>query len=167
MIKPKIKHQKVPVLLLENLPKLGRRGEVVKVNRGFSRNYLFPNKKAMEVTPDNLYRIEYEKKKWFQEELKLKEELNDLAKKLKKFSVKIEMNANDDGHLFGSVNETMVVDAFMEKGFKLKAKALDLSEVKKELGVYEIKVKLHPEIIATTKIHVVSSKETKTEKTEE
>lgn len=164
MIKPKKRDNKQQVLLLENLSKVGRRGEVVRVAKGYARNYLLPFGKAMEVNKDNLYRIEFEKKKWLQQELKLKEELQELAKKIKKTSLRLEMNANEEGHLFGSVNETMVSEGFAAKGLNVNPKNIDLSEVKKELGVFEIHIKLHPEIVASTKIHVVSPKSDDAEK---
>ncbi|MEK7483517.1 MAG: 50S ribosomal protein L9 [Planctomycetota bacterium] len=158
MVKPPKRETKQSVVLLENFQKVGRRGEVVRVTRGYARNYLIPFGKAMEVTNDNLYRIEFEKKRWFQQEVKIKEELQELAKKIKKTSIRLEMNANEAGHLFGSVNENMISEAFLAKGLNVNPKTIDLAEVKKELGVYEIQIKLHPEVIATTKIHVVAPK---------
>lgn len=158
MIKPPKRETKQSVLLLENFPKVGRRGEVVRVARGYARNYLIPFGKAMEVTKDNLYRIEFEKKRWLQQELKLKEELQELAKKLKKTSIRLEMNANEAGHLFGSVNENMVAEAFLAKGLNVNPKTIDLSNVKKELGTFDIQIKLHPEVVATTKVQVVAPK---------
>lgn len=149
------------VLLREDLPKLGRRGDVVKVASGYGRNYLIPQGLAFTVTEGNRRLLAQEHKKWVAKELVRKEQLQALADELAEFSVTIEANANEERHLFGSVTYEMIRRAFAEGGYELEVRQLSLEDPEqmpiKECGLYNVKVELHHEISVWTKCFVVPS----------
>ncbi len=143
------------LLLKQNVDKLGSRGDVVKVSAGFGRNYLLPQGLAVEPTKDNLLRLEAEKKKYAVKEMEERSQFVELAERLKEASCTVQAKADEEGHLFGSVSEKMIADAFTADGIALDAKSIHLADPIKELGVYEVSIQLHPEIEATTKVWVV------------
>ncbi len=149
------------VLLREDVHKLGRRGQVVKVARGFARNYLLPRGMALTVSGANMRQLEQEHKKYVAREMKRKEEFQAMAAKLAETSVTIEANANEAGHLFGSVTLEMIRDAFAAEGFVIDARQIAIeapgSSPIKEVGLFTLKIQLHPEVDATSKCFVVES----------
>ncbi len=144
------------LLLKTTIDKLGKRGEVVRVANGYGRNYLIPQGFAVEPTSDNLLRLESEKQKYEAQMLAEKGEFEELAAKLSAVSCTVTAKADENGHLYGSVSEAMIAEAFAGDGIELDPKTVVMPEEHiKELGVYEISVKLHPEVSATTKVWVV------------
>lgn len=147
------------VLLRQDVPKVGRRGQVVRVASGFGRNYLIPRGLATTVTQANVKLLEQEAKKYEAKEAKRKEELKKVAEALDAHSVTIEAKANDEGHLFGSVTYDLILKAFQADGFELEERQLELENPEKipikEVGIYSIKILLHPEITAFSKVWVV------------
>ena len=147
------------ILLRTDVEKLGKRGEVVTVREGYARNYLLPLKLAATVTPENRRLLEVEKQRFIQEEMTRKDEFQRLAERLSGLSCTIEMAAGEEGHLYGSVTAQMVVEAFKKEGVELDPKAIVLDRPIKELGVYQIPLKLHPEVECTTKVWVVEARQ--------
>jgi len=148
----------VNLILRKDVPELGRLGDLVKVPTGYARNYLLPRGIAMKVTSENKRRIEGEKVKADKlRELELAE-IRKLAEKIKGASATVAAKANEEGHLYGSVDAKVVADAFGREGFEIDPKSVDLEENIKELGVYPIRIVLAPEVVAETKIWVVEDK---------
>ncbi|MEK7448463.1 MAG: 50S ribosomal protein L9 [Planctomycetota bacterium] len=144
------------ILLWQDVDKLGKRGEVVKVAAGYARNFLFPKKLATAVTPQNLKELEYEKKRVVKKEEKTKIDQKQMAEAIEKISCTIEVKANQDGTLFGSVTPQLIIDALKREGIaNLTPQMIELEAPVKELGVYRATVRLHPEIAATCRIWVV------------
>jgi len=146
------------LLLRQNIESLGRVGDVVKVKSGYARNYLLPRGLAIPVTKANLAEIEVARKKALAEEQVRIGTLKELVGKLVETSVTIEGRANEEGHLFGSVNAAQIADALRAKGFAIDEKQVRLEHPLKEIGVFDVKLHLHQEVDATVKVWVVQQK---------
>ena len=143
------------ILLRERVDKLGDPGDIVNVAPGFARNYLLPQNLAVTVSDENVRKIKKEQEKRRQEIEKLKLELGELREKLEQTSCTVVTQATDEGRLYGSVTPAMVVEALAKKGVDVQERAIVIEEPIKELGIYELKVQLAPEIEAVTKLWVV------------
>ncbi|HBR14882.1 MAG TPA: 50S ribosomal protein L9 [Candidatus Omnitrophica bacterium] len=142
------------VILSQDVQKLGKVGEVVKVKDGYARNLLFPQKLAYLATPVNLKRIEQlEKKRKIQFE-KDKQEALTLAEKLNKLSCTVSVEVNDLERLYGSINENDIVKAMEMEGFSIDKKTIIIEKPIEELGIFEVGIKLHPEVIAKIRLWV-------------
>ncbi len=143
------------VILMADVEGLGVEGDVVQVAVGYARNYLLPKKLAAPVTDatrKRLHRIREERDaRLAQEEAGARE----LASKLEGLSCTVTVKAGEEGKLFGSVTPADILAAVAEQGVELDKKQLDLSEPIRELGVFELPVKLHPNLSATLKVWVV------------
>lgn len=143
------------VILINDVEKLGKIGDVVDVAVGFARNYLFPKNLAMKETKNSLKVLEERKKKRTRELEKERANFEELAKKISGTSFTIPVAAGEEDKLFGSVTAEDIVDVFLSENIQIDKKQLNIKEPIKKLGVYQIEVKLHPEIAATAKIWVV------------
>lgn len=146
------------LLLRQNIDHLGRVGDVVKVKSGYARNYLLPRGLAIPVTKANLAEIEVARKKALAEEQARIGTLKELVGKLVETSVTIEGRANEEGHLFGSVNAAQIAASLRAKGFAIDEKQVRLEHPLKEIGVFDVKLHLHQEVDATVKVWVVQQK---------
>jgi len=143
------------VILIKDVDKVGRAGAVVKVKDGFARNLLLPQKLAIEVTAGNLKRLEQEKQKILQESEKKKQTAFLLKERLESVSLTISATAQDEESLYGSVTAQDVSNALKEEGIEIEKNLIILDEPIKSLGIYEIPVKLHPEVSAKVKTWIV------------
>jgi large subunit ribosomal protein L9 len=143
------------IVLRENVEKVGRRGEVVKVADGFARNFLLPKKLALEATDANLKRIEQERKVREVHEAKEKQEFQALASRLSQLSLTAVRKVGENEALYGSVTNSDVGELLEKQGFSVDKRKILLDEPIKALGIYEVPVKLHPEVTATVKVWVV------------
>ncbi|MFH1549925.1 MAG: 50S ribosomal protein L9 [Planctomycetota bacterium] len=146
------------VLLTQNIDKLGRRGEVKTVSDGYARNYLLPKKLALKPTSQNIKQLETESSRRVQEEVEQKKTMEQAAEQLKQTSCTVTSHADENGHLYGSVTEAMIAEALKEEGAEVEAKTIVLHAPIKELGVYDIEVRLHPDVIVQTRVWVVEEK---------
>jgi large subunit ribosomal protein L9 len=146
------------LLLRQNIEHLGRVGDVVKVRSGYARNFLLPKGLAVPVTKANLAEIEHARAVALAEELARTASFRELAQKLAEASVTIEGRANEEGHLFGSVNQAQIAAALREKGFAVEDKQIRLEQQLKEIGVFDVPVHLHQGVDATIKVWVVQQK---------
>jgi large subunit ribosomal protein L9 len=145
----------IQVVLTENDPKLGKRGEVVKVSAGYAQNFLFRSGKAQPATPANLKAFEQEKAKNSKEEAERLAAMRALAEKLKAMSVEIKAEAGEGEKLFGAVTAQHIIDALSSRGIHIEKRALHLRDPIKTLGTHELEVKLHPEIMARLNLRIV------------
>jgi large subunit ribosomal protein L9 len=143
------------IVLRENVEKVGRRGEVVKVADGFARNFLLPKKLALKATDANLKRIEQERKVREVHEAKEKQEFQALASRLSQLSLTAVRKVGENEALYGSVTNSDVGELLEKQGFSVDKRKILLDEPIKALGIYEVPVKLHPEVTATVKVWVV------------
>ncbi len=142
------------VLLMADVKDLGSVGDVVNVSEGYARNYLFPKKLAAVVTAATRKRLEkIQKEREVARKLEL-EAAREMAAKLGKVSCTIPVKAKDE-KLYGSVTVNDIFDALKANGVQIDKQKIELAEPIKELGVFEVKVKLHAEVEATIKVWVV------------
>ena len=143
------------VILTQAIDKLGKAGDCVNVADGYARNYLLPKNIAKEATPGNMKNLEALKKKQaIDDENKLKE-AKALADKMAALSITISAKAGEEEKLFGTVTTEMVSDALKAEKISIDKKDIILDEPIKKLGVYQISVKLHPEVKALLRVWIV------------
>ncbi|MCD2315894.1 50S ribosomal protein L9 [Sphingomonas sp. IC-11] len=147
------------VILLERVEKLGGIGDVVKVKDGFARNYLLPNKKALRANEANRKVFEANRARIEAENANRRGEAEKEAKTFKDVSVTIIRQASNAGQLYGSVAVRDLVDALNDAGHKVAKSAVILDRPIKAIGVYDIRVALHPEVSVTVKVNVARSPE--------
>ena len=147
------------ILLKKEVKNLGKPGDVVKVKDGYWRNYLSPQGLAIPATDKNLKVIQNEKKIEEKKNEKIKNAAMEIAEKIKKISCTLIRHAGEEDKLFGSVTAADISESLGNEGFNIDKKDVLLDEPIKKLGVYEIPVKVHPEITVEAKIWVVKEKE--------
>ena len=144
------------IILLEDIEKLGKEGEVVDVAPGYARNYLLVKRKALISSPGNLKKFESIKKKKAIQYMKSKEEAEKLAEKLNALSITSVVKAGENEKLYGSVTSSDIAELLKKEGYEIDKKKIAVSEPIKSLGVYSVSIKLHAEVQATVKLWVVS-----------
>lgn len=143
------------VILNEDVQKLGKAGAVVQVKDGFARNFLIPNGLAVPVTAAALKRLEQERQKKQAQLENLRKEAEELRQKLGQLSLTIASLAKEDESLYGGIGAQEIAGALKEEGFEIDKEQISLEQQIKSLGIYEVPVKLHPEITAKVKLWVV------------
>lgn len=142
------------VILCQQVPKVGKIGDVVKVKDGFARNFLLPQKLACVATAENKRRIEHEKAKRLKEYAAAKKTAEELAEKISKVSCTVTVEVNDLDKLYGSVSEIDIAKALELEGLTIDRKAIELEKPIEELGIFEVGVKVHPEVTAKVRVWV-------------
>jgi large subunit ribosomal protein L9 len=143
------------VILLENVPSLGKAGDLVKVSDGYGRNYLIPQKKAVLATEKSLKVIEHQKRQVQQRMEKTKKDAEKMAKQIEKLSCTFAKTVGESGKLFGSVTSMDIENYLKENGIEVDRKKISLEEPIKNLGMFTVPIKLHPEVAAHLKVWVV------------
>jgi len=143
------------VILSKDVDKLGKAGEVVETKSGYARNFLIPQGIARPTTPGNLRLIEEEQKLKEQRAKKELTQAEKLASKIGTISCTIAKEAGPDDKLFGAITTLDVVDALADENIKIDKHDVLLEEPIKELGIFHVEIKLHPQVIAKVKIWVV------------
>lgn len=146
----------IQVILQQDVDKLGKSGELVRVRPGFARNFLLPRQLAVPATTAAVRRIEHEKAVALARAEKAKKEARDVAAKLSALTVTLAQKVGDDGRLFGSVTAKDIEHAVKAQGLDIDRKKLQLAEPIKSIGTYEIPVKLVSDVTATLKVEVVA-----------
>ncbi len=144
------------VILREDIDKLGKIGDLVKVADGYARNYLVPEKKAIEATPKNVHAMEHAKKMVADRIRKLKKEATAEAGRLQGLAVTIKAKAGEEGKLFGSVTTMDIAEALKAQGVALDKRKIVLEEPIKRIGDFTVSVKLHTDVFAEVKVSVVA-----------
>ncbi len=144
------------VILIENVDKLGSIGDVITVKTGYARNFLIPKKLAKEATAGNLKSLESLLKKKAIVEAKVLEGANKIAERIAALSITILAEAGEEEKLFGSVSSEMIAEALSKEGVSIDRRDLVLDEPIKKLGIYQVTVKIHPQIKASLKVLVVN-----------
>ena len=144
------------VILREDIEKLGKIGDLVKVADGYARNFLVPTKKAIEATPKNLHAMEHARKMVSDRLRKLKKEATSEADKIKGLSITIKAKTGEEGKLFGSVTSMDIAEAAKAQGVVIDKRKIVLAEPIKRLGDFTVPVKLHADIAAELKVSVVA-----------
>ncbi len=147
------------VILLERVAKLGQMGDVVKVRDGFARNFLLPQGKALRATEANKASFEDQKAQLEARNLETKKEASALAEKLDGTSYVVIRSASDSGALYGSVTPRDIAEAATAEGFSIDRRQVVLNAPIKNLGVHDLRVVLHPEVVAKISVNVARSAE--------
>jgi large subunit ribosomal protein L9 len=145
----------VKVILTEDIPGLGEIGAIVEVARGYGRNYLIPQAKALEATPANIARLEQQRTRREQIMNREKDDALALAGRLEGIEITIPQRVGEKERLYGSVTSSHIAEVLATQGYELDRKKIELPEPIKALGSYEVTVRLHPEVRAAIKVEVV------------
>jgi large subunit ribosomal protein L9 len=143
------------IILIEDVPSLGKAGDRMRVSDGYARNYLLPRKMAVTATATSLKALEYERDFLQHREDKLEQEARKLAQKIGEISCTIAKPAGEEGKLFGAVTSADIEEALREQGVSVDRKKIVLEEPIKNLGVYTVSLKLHSSVVAQLKLWVV------------
>jgi len=144
------------VILREDIEKLGKIGDLVKVKDGYGRNFLLPMKKAIAATPKNLKAMEHARKMVSDRLRKLKKEAAADAYNIKALSLTIKAKTGEEGKLFGSVTSMDIAEAAKAQGVVIDKRKIVLDEPIKRLGEFTITVKLPADVTAELKVTVVA-----------
>lgn len=142
------------VILSQEIAALGKTGDVVKVKDGYARNYLIPRLLAMAATKENLKTVARQKVKMMAAYEQKKAAATLIAEKLSKVSCTIAVEVNDQEKLYGAVSESDILRALEQEDFNYERKDLVIEKPVDELGIFEIGVKLHPEVIGKFRLWV-------------
>ncbi|HEY5653612.1 MAG TPA: 50S ribosomal protein L9 [Pontiella sp.] len=148
----------VEVLLMDQVDGLGIEGDVVKVADGYARNFLFPKGIATEVTEGKKRQIEKKRLERLAQLEKEKTAADELAKKIEAIECTISAKVGESGKMFGSVGVPQILEKLAEQGLELDKSKIALEAPLHELGVFDISIKLHPEVVATLKVWIVEEK---------
>lgn len=143
------------LMLKQNVKGLGTRGQIVAVANGYARNYLLPKKLAVRVGSKNVKLIEMERGKLELRAQHLKRDLAAQAELLSKVSCTIVSSATPEGHLFGSVSAEDVARTLAKEGFELSPEVIQLPKAIKEVGVYQVTVRLDQGVETSVKVWVI------------
>ncbi len=147
----------VEVILTEDISTLGSAGEVVRVRPGYARNYLLPQGKAMLATKGRVSELEH-KRRVIEEKIRKEVGGHELvAKRLEQTEIEFQVLAGEEGKLFGSITNADIAGRLGEQGIKLDRRKIELVEPIKQLGEYEVTLKLHREVSTQIRVKVVAS----------
>ncbi|GIX06331.1 MAG: 50S ribosomal protein L9 [Candidatus Poribacteria bacterium] len=145
----------VEVILLETVENVGRAGDIVRVKAGFARNYLIPRHYAVPATESNKKRFEAKMRALRLREAQRLADAQELAKLIEATAIVIAANAGESGRLFGSVTANDIADVLATKGITVDRRRIQMEENIRQLGVFEIPIRLHPEVIAKVRVEVI------------
>jgi len=143
------------VILKQDVDKIGKAGSIVKVKDGFARNYLIPNNLALPGTRANINKLEAQKQTRNEQLEKAKKQAEELKSKLSSLSLTMSVLIQEEDKIYGSISSQDIAAALKDEGFEIEKSAIILQEPLKALGIYEVPVKLHPEITANIKVWIV------------
>jgi large subunit ribosomal protein L9 len=143
------------VILREHVDNLGRRGDVVKVADGYARNYLLPRKLALPVSEQNRRQIDRERKVAEARELQERQDAEAIAIKLAALEIVLARRVGENDTLYGSVTTADIADALAEKQFDIEKRKIVLPEPLKQLGEFDVPIKIHRDVPAHVKVKVV------------
>ena len=148
------------VILVEKVEKLGDVGELVTVKNGFARNFLIPQKKALRCTEENKVLFESKKQEFLEKNKQLKTEAEVIYKKIHNKAVSVIRQASDEGRLFGSVMPKDIAERVSETfALDIAKSKIVLAKAIKETGLFEAKVRVHADFVATIKVNVARSEQ--------
>jgi large subunit ribosomal protein L9 len=145
------------VILTSTVPGVGQTGDMVEVKNGFARNFLIPQGKAMAATTGNVKTLEHQKRMVSARVEKERKEAEGLAERLGAVSITLNRHAGEEDKLFGSVTTRDISEALQSEGLEIDHHLIRLDEPIKTLGVYNIPVKLHADVVVEVKVWVVAA----------
>jgi large subunit ribosomal protein L9 len=146
----------VEVILRDDVPSLGKIGQVVRVKPGYARNYLFPRGLAVEANRKNLHVLEHHKRVIAAKADRERKTAEGVAQKLNGLKVTVQARAGEEGRLFGSVTNLDLERLLADKGFQVDRRRIELAEPIKQLGTYPVVVHVGRDVRATVELTVVA-----------
>ena len=144
------------IIILESLNKLGKAGDIVNVKDGFARNFLIPQKKAIVANKKNKSDLEKKMSEISKNNQTKVKEAQDVKSKIEGKTVKIEMESNEEGNLYGAVTQKSIVESILgSMSIKLSTDSVILTPIK-ALGIYEIKIHLYDEVYANINLEIIN-----------
>jgi len=143
------------VILTQDITGLGSIGDLITVKDGFGRNYLVPQGKALQATSQNMKKLEHQKRQIREKIDKAKREAERLAARIESVSCTVAKAVGEEDKLFGSVTGMDIEASLKLEGVEIDRKKITIPEPIKSLGIYNIPIKLHPEVTAVLKLWVV------------
>ncbi len=143
------------VILQEDIANLGSAGDIVKVKEGYGRNFLVPRKLAVLANEKNVKMLDHQKRVVSSKLAKKKGHAEEVAQKLSDMSVTIQCEVGEEDKLFGSVTNMDIANALRKEGVELDRHNILLKEPIKKIGVFDVDIKLHPEVTGQLKVWVV------------
>jgi large subunit ribosomal protein L9 len=145
------------VILLDDVAKLGRRGEVRDVSDGYARNFLIPKKLALTASAGNLANLDHIKKQQDAKAGRIKGDAETLRARIEALSYEERRQASEEGKLFGSVTSQDIVEFLGRNGVKIERRRVHLDEPIKTLGETRVPIRIHPDVTAELPVSVVRS----------
>lgn len=147
------------VILLQDVPKVGKKDQVLDAKEGYARNYLFPKKLAIEATPANMKELQRQEKIRAEKAATLKAEAIALGEKLKEMTITMQMKCGTGGKLFGAVTSKEIAEQLERStGIKIDKRKINLEENIKTLGTYRPMVKLHPDVHVELTVQIIEQR---------
>ena len=143
------------IILRQDVENLGNIGEIVVVKPGYARNYLIPNQLAYVATDGAIRALETEKKQYEVRKAKARQQAEVIAAQLAGLQITVSMQVGEEGRIFGSVTAPMVAQELELRGFSIDKRNIMIEEPIKTLGIFEVKVKLHSDLVAPLKVWVI------------
>lgn len=144
------------IILREDVHNVGKAGEIANVRDGYGRNFLIPQGKAVLASDKNIRQLDHHKRVISQQQAKLKAGAEDVAKRLGALQVTIARKVGEQDKLYGSVTNKDVADAVAKLGVEIDRHTIDLHEPIRQLGTFDVAVKLHSSVSGTIKVIVVA-----------
>jgi large subunit ribosomal protein L9 len=145
------------LLLIKDVPKIGKKGDIIEAKEGYARNFLIPNNLAVAATESAMKQVEAEKKAVERKKEKEKERAQELAAKLKGYTITLRHKAGDEGKLFGSITSSEIAEALKAKGFEIDKKQIVMDDHIRLVGHHDVSIKLHPEVTAQLPVEVMKA----------
>jgi large subunit ribosomal protein L9 len=143
------------VILLDDVAKLGRRGDVRDVSDGYARNYLIPKKLALTASAGNLANLQHIKAQQDAKAGRIKTDADGVRARIEALTYEERRQASEEGKLFGSVTSQDIADFLEKNGVKVERRRIGLDDPIKTLGEASVAVRLHPEVVAQLKVNVL------------
>jgi len=146
------------VILKEDISALGKAGDLVEVARGYGRNFLIPQGKALDATPHHQKELEEQKRIILKRKAKDLEEAQNLAEQLEAVNLEVSRKVVEEGKLYGSVSAKDLLEKLAERNISLDRKKILLKDPIRSLGNFEVPIKLDQKVTATLKVTVIEDK---------
>lgn len=143
------------IILRQDVEKLGAIGEIVTVRPGYARNFLIPNQLAYVASAGAMRALETEKKQYELKMAKARHHAESVSSQLAELQITIPMQVGEEGRIFGSVTAPMIAQELELRGFNVDRRNIMIDEPIKTLGIFDVRVKLHTDVIAPLKVWVI------------
>lgn len=143
------------IILIQDVKKLGKKGEIVEVSDGYARNYVLPQKLGLEANTKNLNDLKLQKQKEEKDAKKLLDDAKELAAQIAEQVVTVKMKAGEGGKVFGSVSSKEIAEAMKKQSsLEIDKKKIQLQEPIRSFGFHEVGIRLHPQVTGTLRVKV-------------